>query len=117
MTIGELWVQSPLFPILVWILAAWVLFATAVFVRTWYRLLRLERYTKLLESLVTEGVGNVAKQIKELKEAELNQRGKRKKRRRRRRQRGQSAIQPEAERAAEIETITEDSEVVTSSRI
>jgi len=111
MTTGELWVSSPLFPILVWILATWVLFATAVFARNWFRLRRLERYTKLLEALATEGVGNVAKQIKELKEE--FRRSKRKRKRRRGKSK-HARIQSEAPAAAAIETVTENGDDISS---
>ena len=63
MTIGELWVAHSLFPWIMMILAWWVLCSTAVMVRNWMRLRRLERHNKLLQEMVVEGVGSLAKRV------------------------------------------------------
>ena len=61
MTTGELWVAHPLFPWLMIILSWWVLCSTAVMVRNWVRLRRLERHNKLLQKMLVEGVESVAR--------------------------------------------------------
>lgn len=63
MSIGELWVAHPFFTWLVIILALWVAFSTAVMVRNWVHILRLKQHNKLLQEMVIEGVGSIAKRI------------------------------------------------------
>lgn len=58
MSTGELWVEHPLFPWLIIVLAWWVLCSTVVMVRNWVRLRKLERHNKSL----IERVDNLARQ-------------------------------------------------------
>ncbi|MHA2279767.1 MAG: hypothetical protein ACXAC5_02570 [Promethearchaeota archaeon] len=68
MTTGELWVEHPIYPWLIVILAIWVGVSTIAQIRNWMHIRRLEHHNRLLQSLVTEGVGNVARQLNSIKE-------------------------------------------------
>lgn len=63
MTTGELWVAHPLFPWIMIILAWWVGCSTAVMVRNWVRICKLERHNKLLQEMLVEGVGSIARRV------------------------------------------------------
>lgn len=64
MSVGELWVAHPLFPWLMIVLAMWVGSATIVMIRSWIYIRKLQRHNKLLQEMVVEGVGNLARRIK-----------------------------------------------------
>lgn len=66
MTTGELWITHPFLPWLMIVLAWWVLCATVVMVRNWVRLRRLEQHNKLLQDMVVEGVGSLARRVKSI---------------------------------------------------
>ncbi len=63
MSVGELLVAHPFFPWLLSILSWWVLCSTAVMVRNWVRLLRLEQHNRLLQEMIVEGVESLAKRV------------------------------------------------------
>lgn len=66
MTTGELWVEHPLFPWLMTVLAWWILCSTAVMVRNWVRLRKLERHNKLL----IEKIDNLDRQYQSIRREE-----------------------------------------------
>ena len=68
MTTGELWVAHPLFPWIMIVLGWWVLCSTAVMVRNYRLIRRLEQHNKLLQAIVMEGIGHLAKQIRAIQD-------------------------------------------------
>lgn len=63
MSIAESWVANPIVPWLITILVLWIIFSTMVQARNWFRIRKLERHNKLLQEMLVEGVGNVARRI------------------------------------------------------
>lgn len=52
MITGEAWVVHPFFPWLMVILSWWIVCSTAVQVRNWIRLRRLEKHNKILQEMI-----------------------------------------------------------------
>lgn len=63
MTTGELWVQTPLFPVMVMILGLWVLVTTVVLILVWKRCQHLEQNYNKLESSIKQSKSEVLNAI------------------------------------------------------
>ncbi len=63
MSVGELWVQSPIFPWLLMILTFWVGTSTILMWRMWFKIKNLQNHNKLLQELMMGGISGLKEQI------------------------------------------------------